>query len=103
MGIEEVVTAPWSPWQNPFLERLSGSIRRKCLDYVIIFSERHLRQVLARYLQYHHRIRIHLSLDKDCPQPRPIQPPSVGKIIVFLEVNGLHHLYERHLYERRAA
>ena len=95
MGIEEVVTAPRSPWQNPYVERLIGSIRRECLDHVIIFNERHLRHVLARYFQYHHRSRTHLSLDKDCPQPRPIQPPSAGKIIAFPKVGGLHHRYER--------
>ena len=95
MGIEEVLTAPRSPWQNPFVERLIGSIRRECLDHVIIFNERHLRHVLSSYFQYYHRTRIHLSLDKDCPQPRPIQPPSAGKIIALAEVGGLHHRYER--------
>ena len=95
MGIEEVLTAPRSPWQNPFAERLIGSIRRECLDHLIIFNERHLRHVLSSYFQYHHRTRTHLSLDKDSPQPRPIQPPSAGKIIAFPEVGGLHHRYER--------
>jgi putative transposase len=95
MGIEEVLTAPRSPWQNPFVERLIGSIRRECLDHLIIFNERHLRRVLSSYFQYHHRTRTHLSLDKDCPQPRPIQPPSAGKIVAFPEVGGLHHRYER--------
>src|SRR5215470_2339651 len=95
MGIEEVLTAPRSPWQNPFVERLIGSIRRECLDHIIIFNERHLRRVLSRYFQYHHWTRTHLSLDKDCPQPRRIQPPSAGKIIAFPEVSGLHHRYER--------
>ena len=95
MGIEEIVTAPRSPWQNPYVERLIGSIRRECLDHIIIFNERHLRGVLSRYFQYHHRTRTHLSLDKDCPQPRRIQPPSAGEIIAFPEVGGLHHRYER--------
>jgi len=95
MGIKEVVTAPRSPWQNPYVERLIGSIRRECLDHIIIFNERHLRGVLSRYFQYHHRTRTHLSLDKDCPQPRRIQPASAGEIIVFPEVGGLHHRYER--------
>ena len=95
MGIEEVLTAPRSPWQNPFVERLIGSIRRECLDHVIIFNERHLRHVLSSYFQYHHRTRTHLSLDKDSPQPRPIQPPPAGKIVAFPEVGGLHHRYER--------
>jgi transposase InsO family protein len=69
MGIIEVITAPRSPWQNPYVERLIGSIRRECLDHVIILSERHLRRVLSSYFQYHHDARTHLSLDKDCPRP----------------------------------
>ena len=83
MGIKEVVTAPRSPWQNPYVERLIGSIRRECLDHIIIFNEHHLRDVLSTYFQYHHRTRTHLSLNKDCPQPRRIQPPSAGKIIAL--------------------
>jgi transposase InsO family protein len=95
MGIEEVVTAPRSPWQNPFVERIIGSIRRECLNHVIIFDERHLRRVLSSYFQYYHESRTHLSLDKDCPEPRPIHPPTAGNIIAFPEVGGLHHRYER--------
>jgi putative transposase len=95
MGIEEVVTAPRSPWQNPYVERIIGSIRRECLNHVIILDERHLRRVLSSYFQYYHESRTHLSLDKDCPEPRPIHPPTAGNIIVFPEVGGLHHHYER--------
>jgi hypothetical protein len=95
MGINEVVTAPRSPWHNPYVERLIGSIRRECLDHIIIFNEHHLRGVLSRYFQYHHKTRTLLSLNKDCPQHRRIQPPSAGKIIAFPEVGGLHHRYER--------
>src|SRR5256714_232612 len=95
MGIEEVVTAPRSPWQNPFVERIIGSIRRECLNHVIIFDERHLGRVLSSYFQYYHKSRTHLSLDKDCPETRPIHPPAAGKIIAFPEVGGLHHRYER--------
>jgi putative transposase len=96
MGITEVITAPRSPWQNPYAERLIGSIRRECLDHVIILSEQHLRRVLSSYFQYHHDVRTHLSLNKDCPRPRPVQPPSTGNnIIAFPEVGGLHHRYER--------
>ena len=95
MGITEVITAPRSPRQNPYVERLIGSIRRDCLDHVIIFNERHLLRVLSSYFQYHHDTRTHLSLDKDCPRPRPIQFPSAGNIIAFPEVGGLHHRYER--------
>jgi len=95
MGIEEVVTASRSPWQNPYAERVIGSIRRECLDHIIIFNERHLRRVLSSYADYYHRSRTHLALDKDCPHERPIQPPSAGKIIAFPKVGGLHHHYER--------
>src|SRR6266481_2184706 len=95
MGIEEVVIAPRSPWQNPYVERLIGSIRRECLDHVIILNERHLRRVLSSYFQYHHNARTHLSLSKDCPRPRRVQLPSAGNIIAFPEVGGLHHRYER--------
>ena len=96
MGITEVITAPRSPWQNSYAERLIGSIRRECLDHVIILSERHLRRVLSSYFQYHHDARTHLSLHKDCPRPRPVQLRSAGNnIIAFPEVGGLHHRYER--------
>jgi len=95
MGITEVITAPRSPWQNPYAERLIGSIRRECLDHVIILNERHLRRVLSSYFQYHHDARTHLSLNKDCPRPRRVQLPSAGNIIAFPEVGGLHHRYER--------
>jgi transposase InsO family protein len=95
MAIEEVVTAPRSPWQNAYVERIIGSIRRECLDHVIVFDERHLRRVLSTYFEYHHRSRTHLSLGKDCPEPRPIQPPSAGTVIAFPKVGGLHHRYER--------
>jgi putative transposase len=74
MGITEVVTAPRSPWQNAFVARVIGSIRRECLDYLITFNERHLRRVLSSYVDYYHRTRTHLSFDKDCPDPRPVVP-----------------------------
>lgn len=95
MAIDEVVTAPRSPWQNAYVERIIGSIRRECLDHVIIFNERHLRRVLSSYCQYHHHIRTHLSLAKDCPEPRPIQPPSDSTVVASPQVGGLHHRYER--------
>jgi hypothetical protein len=83
------------PWQNPYAERLIGSIRRECLDHVIILNERHLRRVLSSYFQYHHDARTHLSLNKERPRPRRVQLPSAGNIIAFPEVGGLHHRYER--------
>ena len=71
MGITEVITAPRSPWQNAYVERVIGSIRRECLDHIVIFNERHLRRVLSSYVDYYQRTRTHLSLDKDCPDPPP--------------------------------
>ncbi len=95
MGIKEVLTAPRAPWQNPYVERVIGSIRRECLDHVIIFNERHLHRVLSSYLDYYHRSRTHLALDKDCPEGRPIQPVALGNIIAIPQVGGLHHRYQR--------
>ena len=95
MGITEVLIAPHSPWQNPYGERVIGSIRRECLDHLIIFNERHLRRVLSSYEDYYHRTRTHLSLGKDCPEPRPVHPPTHGKVIAIPQVGGLHHRYER--------
>jgi hypothetical protein len=96
MGIAEVVCAPSSPWHNPYAERLIGSIRRECLDHVIVLNERHLRRLLARYTAYYHEARTHLSLDKDAPTPRQAQTSADGACIVaFPEVGGLHHRYER--------
>ena len=86
LGIEEVKTAPHSPWQNPFVERLVGSVRRDCLDHVIVLGEAHLGAILKSYFAYYHRARTHLSLGKDAPEPRPVQPPSAGAIVAFPEV-----------------
>jgi putative transposase len=95
MGIEDVVIAPRSPWQNPYVERLIGSIRRDCLDHVIVLHERHLRRLLTEYFQYYHHWRTHLALEMDCPVPRPVQRPELGLIREVPEVGGLHHHYER--------
>lgn len=95
VGIEEVLTAPQSPWQNPFAERLIGSIRRECLNHVLVLGERHLRCILTRYLAYYHQARTHLALDKDAPDLRPIELPVTGKIVHLPEVGGLHHRYVR--------
>src|SRR5213592_2886661 len=95
MGVGEVLTAPHSPWQNPFAERLIGSIRRECLNRVLVLGERHLRRTLARYFAYYYRARTHLSLDKDAPHGRPIERPELGTIIPIPEVGGLHHRYVR--------
>ena len=95
IGVREVLTAPQSPWQNPYAERLIGSIRRECLDHVIVFNESSLRRLLNRYFTYYLRSRTHLALDKDSPESRPVQPPELGAVVELAEVGGLHHRYER--------
>jgi putative transposase len=94
MGITEVITARLSPWQNACIERVIGSIRRECLEHIVIFNECHLRRVLSSYVDYYQRTRTHLSLDKDCPYLRPIQPPRIGRVVAIPKVAGLHHRYE---------
>lgn len=95
MHINEVLIAPQSPWQSPFVERLVGSIRRECLDHVIVLGERHLRRILRSYIHYYLESRTHLSLAKDAPASRSIEPPEVGKVVELTQVGGLHHRYER--------
>jgi transposase InsO family protein len=93
MNINEVLSAPRSPWQRAYVERVIGSIRRECLDHVIVFNEESLRRTFRSYFSYYHRSRLHLSLHKDSPDSRAVQ--SVGRVIAFPEVGGLHHRYER--------
>jgi putative transposase len=95
LDIREVLIAPRSPWQNPYVERLIGSIRRECLNHVIVFNERHLKKLLHAYFTYYHKARTHLALDKQCPEPRTVEPPGQGNVIVFPHVGGLHHEYRR--------
>jgi putative transposase len=95
MRIEEVLIAPRSPWQNPYVERVIGSIRRELLDHVIVLNERHLARLLQSYVDYYHRYRTHRALDMDAPVPRPVQPPELGRVREVPEVGGLHHPYER--------
>jgi len=95
MGIAEVISAPASPWQNPYAERVIGSIRRECLDHVVVLNQTHLRRVLSIYSRYYHRSRTHLGLEKDAPDPRLVSAPSTGAIVAIPEVGGLHHRYER--------
>ncbi len=95
MGIDEVVIARRSPWQSPYVERLIGSIRRECLDHVIVFNEAHLIRILTAYFKYYHRSRTHLSLDRNAPIPREVVPPSQGRIIAISQLGGLHHRYTR--------
>jgi hypothetical protein len=92
MGIEGVLTAPQNPWQSPFAERLIGSIRRECLNHVLVLGERHLRRILTRYVVYYHQARTHLALDTDTPDVRPIELPETGRILQMPEVGGLRHL-----------
>jgi putative transposase len=95
MGIKEVLTAPRSPWQNPFAERLVGSIRRECLDHVIVWNERSLRRTLDSYFVYYQRSRTHLALGKDAPESRVVEPPEQGRVVAIPLVGGLHHRYQR--------
>jgi putative transposase len=95
MGIEEVLIAPRSPWQNPYCERVIGSIRRECLDHVIVLNEGHLHRMLTDYFDYYHNSRPHLSLDRNSPSPREVEPPSQGEVISTGQVGGLHHRYSR--------
>ena len=95
MGIHEVLSTPRSPWQRAYVERVIGSIRRECLDHLFVFNQTSLRRTLASYFDYYHRSRTHLSLDKDSPGPRSIQPPEMGRVVAVPQVGGLHHRYER--------
>ena len=95
LGIKEVKTAPRSPWQNPYVERLIGSIRRDCLDHVIVLNEQHLRRILREYFNYYHTSRNHLSLNKDPPISRPVERVDAGEIVALPRVGGLHHCYTR--------
>jgi putative transposase len=95
MLFTEVLTAPRSPWQSPYVERLIGSIRRECLDHVVVLSRESLRQILRSDIAYYHDSRCHLSLDKDSPETREVQPPSRGIVVEIPRVGGLHHRYER--------
>lgn len=96
MGISEVISAPKSPWQNPFVERVIGTIRRECLDHLIVWNEKHLRKTLTDYIYYYNNDRTHYNLDKDSPYKREVQcKPDDNSIIIKLpRVGGLHHRYE---------
>jgi putative transposase len=95
LEIREVVIAPRSPWQNAYAERVIGSIRRECLDHIVVIGERHLRRILSQYVGYYNRTRTHLALSKDPPERRAVQRPSEGTVIEFPRVGGLHHEYVR--------
>src|SRR6266851_5180629 len=95
MGLAEVLTAPSSPWQNPFAERVIGTIRRELLDHVIVLNEAHPRRRLRSYLRYYHGSRTHLSLAKDAPESRAVEQPELDRVVALPQVGGLHHRYTR--------
>ncbi len=95
IDIDEVVTAYRSPWQNPFVERLIGSIRRECTNHIVVFSEVSLRRTLKSYFLYYADSRTHLALDKDAPNPRAVQSSETGPVVEMPQVSSLHHRYER--------
>jgi transposase InsO family protein len=95
VGLTPVRTAPHSPWQNPYVERVLGSIRRECLNHIIVVNEQHLRRVLRAYVAYYQRSRTHLALGKDTPEARAIDSAGSGRIVARPEVGGLHHRYLR--------
>ena len=95
MGIKEILTAPRSPWQNPYAERVIGSIRRECLDHFIVLNENHLHRILTDYVRYYNESRTHLSLERNSPEPREVEPPGKGKVVAIPQVGRLHHRYTR--------
>jgi len=95
MGIRQVKIAPKSPWQNPYAERVTGSIRRECLNHFIIMNENHLLKILDEYVEYYNNCRAHLSLNKNSPMPRQVESTSKRKVVAIPKVGGLHHLYKR--------
>ena len=95
MGITGILSAPRSPWQHAYVERVIGTIRRECLDHVIVLNEASLYRHVKSFLAYYHESRTHLSLAKDTPQPRPVHPPALGAVVAIPQVGGLHHRYER--------
>jgi putative transposase len=95
MEIREVLIAPRAPWQNPFVERVIGSIRRECLNQVVILNAAHLRRLLRAYVAYYNSARPHQALEQNAPRPRTVQPPSLGRVVAIPQVGGLHHRYTR--------
>ena len=95
LEIEELKTVPHVPCSHPFVERLIGTIRRECLDHLIVFDEASLLRQMKSFLTYYHETRTHLSLEKDTPSHRPVQEPASGGVVAIPEVGGLHHRYER--------
>jgi transposase InsO family protein len=95
MGIKAVVSAPRSPWQRAYVEQVIGSSRRECVDHVLVLHEASLRRTIRSYLVYDHGSRTHLSLAKDTPERRTVQPPALGRVVAIPHLAGLHHRSER--------
>jgi putative transposase len=93
-SVEDLITAPRCPWQNPYVERLIGSIRRECLDLVIVWNQRSLRRILQSYFAYYQHSRPHLALDQDTPEPRAVEPTERGRVLAFPQIRRLHHRYQ---------
>jgi len=95
LSIQEVPAAPRSPWPRAYVERVIGTIRRECLDHVIVFGEADLHRRVKSFLAYYHDFADAPSLAKDTPASRPVQRPELGRVIAMPQVGGLHHRYER--------
>ena len=95
IGVREILTAPQSPWQNPYAERVIGSIRRECLDHLVVLGEQHLRSILKSYVNYYNVSRPHLSLERNAPVLRSVEPSAFGAVVTVPQVGGLHHRYTR--------
>lgn len=95
LGIQEVVIAPRSPWQSPYVERFIGTLRRECLDRIIVIHAAQLRHLIRSFLDYYHNSRPHRSLGQNAPKPRVVEPPAIGKVMAIHQVGGLHHGYTR--------
>ncbi len=95
LGMEELKIAPRSPWQSPYVERMIGTLRRECLDHMIIFNERQLHWILTEFLDYYHRVRPHKGLDDDSPEGREVEDDVRDRIVALPVLGGLHHHYTR--------
>jgi hypothetical protein len=84
-----------APWQQAYVKRVIGTLRRECLDHVLVCNDASLYRHVKSFVAYYHKSRTNLSLDKDAPEPRPVQPPEIGRVIAIPQVGGLHHRYER--------
>ncbi len=95
MGIKQMLSAPRSPWQRAYVERVIGKLRREYLNHVIVFDKASLYRHVQLFVTYYHESRTHLSLAKDSPVPRSVQPPALGPVVALPQLGGLHHRYER--------